>query len=72
MKVKGWSLDERQKSAAKGGLIGNDHGWEKERKLAILEDKSSLKAFRGCVVRNGRFTEVGFIFGECNIMPTGP
>ena len=59
-------------SAAEGYGIEDDYGWEKERKLAILEDKSSLKAFRICVVRNGRFPEVEFIFGEGNLMTAGP
>ena len=58
-------------SAAEGYGIEGDYRWEKERKLAILEDKNSLKTARVRLARNGRFTEVGFIFGECNIMPTG-
>ncbi len=59
-------------SAAEGYGIEGDYRWEKERKLAILEDKNNLKTSRVCVIRNGRFTEVGFIFGEGNLMTAGP
>jgi hypothetical protein len=59
-------------SAAEGYGIEGDYRWEKDRKMVILEDKNSLKASRVCVVRNGRFTEVGFIFGEGNLMTAGP
>jgi hypothetical protein len=36
-RVKAWAFDSRQKSAAERGRVGNDHGWEKERKRDISE-----------------------------------
>ncbi len=68
---KACAFDAGQKLAAKGDRVGNDHRWQKERKVVIPghSEVLDLKFFSG---DENQSILKGLEFGKHSLMPAGP